>query len=88
MRLMDQKLRFDVVVMHPSMMRPGAQMRFEWRSPALPTNREQPPGLFFKPAGYRDTTPMFAMVAPFVIEGTAQVYKTTPAAGARASKMT
>ena len=37
---------------------------------------------------YRATTPMFAMVAPFVIDGTAQIYKIIPAAGARASNDT
>ena len=37
---------------------------------------------------HRATTPMFAMVALFVIDGTAQMYKTTPATGARASKLT
>jgi len=37
---------------------------------------------------HRATTPMFAMVALFVIDGTAQMYKTTPATGARASKIT
>lgn len=33
------------------------------------------------------TTPTFAMVPPLVIEGTAQIYKTTPATGARASNV-
>jgi hypothetical protein len=40
------------------------------------------------PKSYFSNTPMFATVAPFVIEGTAQMYRTTPAHGARASKTT
>ena len=36
---------------------------------------------------YRATTPIFAIVAPFVIDGTAQRYNTIPATGARASKI-
>src|SRR5262245_12192106 len=37
------------------------------------------------PKIYFTNTPMFATVAPLVIEGTAQMYSTTPSQGARAS---
>ena len=40
------------------------------------------PGMGSLPA-----TPMLATVSPFVIEGTARINKTTPATGARASKI-
>ena len=36
---------------------------------------------------YFAATPILATVSPFVIEGTARMNKTTPLAGARASKM-
>lgn len=36
----------------------------------------------------RLTMPMLAMVSPFVIDGTARIKSTSPAAGARASRMT
>ena len=37
---------------------------------------------------YRTTDPIFAIVAPLVIEGTAHTYNTIPASGERASNMT
>ena len=57
--------------------------RLDYQADRRPDNLRYAAG-----SAYRATTPMFAMVASFVIDGTAQIYKTIPGAGARASKIT
>jgi hypothetical protein len=60
---------------------------FAWIAPRIRKRSVDLVGLDYPPAygALPATTPMLATVSPFFIEGTAQTYRTTPLAGARAS---